>query len=342
MIRQCMMLIALILLLMPAAGAFADSTGGVFCGDLAEADCQILLDNDAAMDEVRSVGFTARFAFDMGGDGIDALFHMSGAGSGRLAFDPAAAAALEEPEAYADLEGAAALMEAFFASTAAELTFDVSGATTEEDFALQLNMIMQDGVILLDGASLEALMGESMGELEWLGFDTEGIFDDIFADAGVNADSLATLTAMEEAEAEFTTIERLADDVVNGVPVAVFQSSVDLNAILSGMTVEDLIAEARPNQLGDVDTAFALMQGLDVKKFSTRQYIGIDDLYTHWVDMSMDVALSGEALGMESLDMWITMSFGMNLADFNETFDVSIPEDAFVLPLAMLAQMGSQ
>ena len=49
MIRQCMMLIALILLLMPAAGAFADSTDGVFCGDLAEADCQILLENAEVM-----------------------------------------------------------------------------------------------------------------------------------------------------------------------------------------------------------------------------------------------------------------------------------------------------
>ena len=57
MVKKCMILVVLVLLLMPLLIVQAEST---HCGDLSDADCQIILNNIAVMDEVHS------FAFDMG------------------------------------------------------------------------------------------------------------------------------------------------------------------------------------------------------------------------------------------------------------------------------------
>ena len=342
MLKKLTALVALILLLFSVAAVQADSTyGDVFCGDLSDADCQILLDNAAVMDEVHSLSFTAHLEFELGGAGFDEHFLMSGSGSGRLAFDRAAAAALEDPESYADAAGMAALMESLFSSMAGEFTFDLTGETAEDDVSLQFNMIMQEGVVVLDGASLEALTGESMGEVQWLGFDTTGVFEDIIEDAGMDEEGMASLAAMEAAEYEVTTITRLPEEVVGGVTVAVFQSSIDLNAILSGLTLEDLRAESRPDQKQDVELVYELMQGIEVRDFSNRQYIGIDDRYTYRMEVSMDMLMGGKALGLDDRGLEMTMRLDMHLSDFNQPVNVTIPEDAFILPLAMLMQMGS-
>ena len=105
--------------------------------------------------------------------------------------------------------------------------------------------------------------------------------------------------------------------------------------------LEDLRAEARPDQLQDVETTFELMQGIDVTEFSNRQYIGVDDRYTYRIDVTMDMIMGGEALGLDDRDLQMTMHLDMYLSDFNESFNVTIPEDAFILPLAMLMQTGS-
>lgn len=341
--KRITIFIALTMLLMQVIAVQADSMeGDVFCGDLSNADCKILLDNAAAMDEIHSLSFSALFEFGVVGAGLDEGFLMSGSGSGRLSFDPAAAVALEDSEAHADPEALALLTEAFFSSLAGEFTFNFSGETTEEDMAMQFSMILQEGVIVVDGALLEALTGESMGDVRWLGLDTAGVFEDIFEEAGLGEESVASLAAMEDAEGEFTTIMRLPDELVGGISVAVIQSSLDLNAIMAGMTEEDLRAEARPDQMQDVEMAFALMQGIDVAEFTNRQYIGIDDHFTHRMDVALEMAMDGEALGMEGADLHITMYFDIHLSDFNESVNVAIPEDAFVLPLAMFMQMGNE
>lgn len=340
MFKKLTVLVALTLLLFVAAVQANSTDGDVFCGDLSDADCKILLDNAAAMDEVHSMSFTALYEFEVSGAGLDESFLMSGSGSGRLSFDPAAAAALEAPETYADPEALASLTEAFFSSLTGEFTFNFSGEAAEDDIALQFSMILQEGVIVVDGALLEALTGQSMGDVQWLGLDTAGVFEDIFEEAGLDEESIASLAAMEDAEDEVTSIARLPDEVVGGILVAVFQSSLDLNAILSGITVEDLRAEARPDQMQDVDTAFALIQGIDVTEFAERQYIGIDDHYTHRMDILLEMAMDGEVLGMEGVDSQITMYFDFYLSDFNESVNVAFPEDAFILPMAMLMQMG--
>jgi hypothetical protein len=342
MLKKLTALVTLVLLLFSVAAVQADASyGDVFCGDLSDADCQILLDNAAVMDEIQSLSFSANLAFEVGEAGVEGYFVMSGAGSGRLAFDPAAAVALDDPANYADPAGLAALMESFFSSMAGELSFDLRGESAEEDISLQLNMKMRDGLIVFDGAALEALTGESMGDVQWFGMDTTGAFADIIEEAGMDEEGMASLAAMEAAEHDFTTITRLPDELVGGVTVAVFHSSLDLNAILSGMTMEDFGAQAGTDQLQDVQLAYELMQSFEVAEFSYRQYIGLDDRYTYRTDVSMNMLMPGDALGVGNRDLSMTMQLDMHLSDFDQSFDVTIPEDAFILPLAMFSQMGS-
>lgn len=340
MYRKQLLVTALIVLLFVFAGAQAQSTDDVFCGDLSQADCQILLTNAAAMDEVFSLGFNARMDFQVTGDGLDEPFLMRGSADGRLAFDPAAAAAIKAAESGAALDGMASLLESLFGSMAGEISLSFISESAEEDLEMELNIVMKEGVIVLDASSLEALTDESMGDMAWFGFDITGVFDDLLEEAGM--EDMSFLAAMEEAGTAATTITRLPDEVVAGIPVAVFQSSVDLNAILSSMTIEDLQAEARPDQMQDVEMAFALTQNIDVKNFSNRQYIGMDDRYTHRMDLAMDIVMRGAALGLDEGGLNMTIRFEIYLSDFNEPFDVVIPEDAFILPLAMLTQMSDQ
>ena len=55
MLRKCLILIVFdCVLVFPVAFAHADSMDDVFCGDLSQSDCQILLDNAAVMDSLNS------------------------------------------------------------------------------------------------------------------------------------------------------------------------------------------------------------------------------------------------------------------------------------------------
>ena len=59
-------IILLVLILLPGAtlGAQADNDHEVICGDLAEADCQILKDNLTAMESVGAFMFSAAMTMD--------------------------------------------------------------------------------------------------------------------------------------------------------------------------------------------------------------------------------------------------------------------------------------
>ena len=65
MLKGYAILLALALALMPLVGVQADSMDGeVFCGDLLEADCQILLDNADVMDSLNSLAFFVNMSLD--------------------------------------------------------------------------------------------------------------------------------------------------------------------------------------------------------------------------------------------------------------------------------------
>ena len=65
MLRKYVTLIVLIVLAFSAAVTSADATNDVFCGDLSQSDCQILLDSAAVMDSLNA--FAVLLNMNLGG-----------------------------------------------------------------------------------------------------------------------------------------------------------------------------------------------------------------------------------------------------------------------------------
>ncbi|MCY3978640.1 MAG: hypothetical protein OXG23_11130 [Chloroflexi bacterium] len=345
MLTRVTILIALALLLAPGAAAHAGDMDGVNCGDLPESDCQILLDNAAIMDEVFSAAFDMTMEMGVSGDSNAGDMQLSVIGDGRLAADPALATELMALDAATEADSMFALVEELFAAIQGEVVLNMTGASADEPLDMTLNLLIKDGVIVLNAGAMETVTGESMNGMEWFGFDTSGALGGLLGEAGMG--SIADMSgmsspAMEEAEAQATTIARLPDEQVAGIPVAVFESSIDLNPILSSLTLEDIQAEAGADQAADAEMALALTQRIEAREMSSRHYIGIDDRFTHRMDLVMDLTIGSEFAGLGEGELHLTANIDIYLSAFNQPVAVEIPEEAMVIPLAMMMQMGSQ
>lgn len=344
MLRKFAIFIALIILAIPLSGARADSMDGVFCGDLSEADCQILVTNAEVMDGVYALRFDMALEMSMQGAGLDEDFDMSGAGGGSFAVDPATADAIA-PALEAPDGDAAALLETVLAAIEGDVFLDLSGASGEEAVEMELNLLFKDGVILFGAGAMEELTGQPMEGIEWFGVDTSGALGDLLADAGMGPiTDMAGMSspAMDEAEAQATMVTRLADEAVAGIPVAVFESNINVNSLLAALTLEDIQAEVESDQEVNAEEALAMAHSIDMRSMASRQYIGIADHFTYRMRMMMDLALDGESVGAGYGDINLIMNIDVYLSEFNQPVNVEIPEEAFVLPLAMMLQMGNQ
>lgn len=345
MLKRALLLVTVGLMLMLFAAVQADSMDDVICGALSEADCQILLTNAEVMDDVYSMSFNMALAMSVDGDGLDDSFSMTGRGSGNLAVDPATADALEAAAAATADSDVASLLERLLAAVTGDVSINMSGASGQEAFEMELHLLLKDGVIVFGAGAMEGLTGQPMEGLEWFGVDTSGAIGDILSEAGMGSALDAASTsppAMKDAETEATAVTRLPDEVIGGITVAVFESSVDINSILEMLILEDIQAAAGTGEGADADMAIAMVQNIDARKMSSRTYIGLDDHYTYKTDMEMELTMRGESVDMAEGDVNLTMSFSINFSAFNLPVSVEIPEEAFVLPLAMLMQMGSQ
>lgn len=344
MLKRILLLVAVSLMLTPLASAQADAKDGVFCGALSEADCQILLTNAEVMEGVYALRFDMALEMSLQGAGLDEEFDMSGVAGGSFAVDPATADALalafEAPDG--DL---AALLEAVLAAIEGDVFLSLGGTAGEEAVEMDLNLVFKDGVILFGAGAMEELTGQPMEGIEWFGVDTSGALGDLLADAGLA--SLTDLTGMpsptkDEAEAQATNVTRLADEAVAGVPVAVFESNIDANSLLAALTLEDIQAEVGSDQEVNAEEALAVARSMDVRSLASRHYIGIADHFSYRMEMVIDLALDGESVGAGYGDINLIMNIDIYLSEFNQPVNVEIPEEAFVLPLAMMLQMGSQ
>ena len=343
MLKRALLLVAVGLMMVALAAVQADSLDGVICGELSEADCQILLTNAEVMDGVYALRFDMSLLMSIRGAGLDEDFEMSGTAGGSFAVDPAAADALA-PALEAAEGDAATWLEMLLAAVRGDVSLNLSGSSGEEAIEMELNLLLKDGVIVFGAGAMEDLTGQPMEGVEWFGVDTSGAIGDLLSAGSMGTvmdmDKTSAL-AMDEAEAGAITVARLPDEIMGGIPVAVFESSIDVKAILQLLTIEAIQA-ASPDQSADADMALALAQSIDVREMSSRQYIGLDDHYTHRLTMSVDLTVQGGLIGADYGDANLTMNIDINLSEFNRPLNVEIPEDAFVFPLAMWMQMGSQ
>jgi len=200
-------------------------------------------------------------------------------------------------------------------------------------------MLMTDGILLLSSGTLEELLGEPMTGIDWLGFDTKGALGDMMAasmpDMAAMDEDLAAMTTdmtgLVAAQETAVAVARLADSEVDGVAVAVFEMAVDMPAMLDA--IWDMLPAEDPNQtmLREATADYVYHE------MSARQYIGLEDAYTHLLEMDLDIDRA--PAGEETVKT--VLGFDMRMSAFGEPVAVEIPEEAMVLPLAMMAQMGN-
>ncbi len=346
------LLIALIVPL-AAVGVNADTGHDVICGDLAESDCQILQDNKAAMAAVSSFMFDMAMTLDLAHESAqdsDIALNLAMAAQGSLSASPEALAGLMELEDQMEnsaglsmSEAELAQVDAFIAGLTGEITADINLVADGETTDMALHMLMQDGVFAFSAGALEELMGQPMEGMDWIGLDANGMLTLLASDPemgamlGMGADegSHADADTWSDLEEAATSVTRLADSEINGLAVAVFESTVDMS----------LIADMAMGLFDDSDAIDqaekdAMQESLHHATLTMRQSIGLSDHYTYRTELSMGSG-SADAQAAGQGERGISMGMTLEQSHFNQPVEVAIPEEAFILPLAMLMQMGS-
>lgn len=340
MIKKCLILAMLFMLLMPLAGvSAADAEGLDYCQIMPAPDCQILVNSEAAMAEVRSFAFDMDMSLHLLTDGEGNESQMLVTGNGRIAANPEAIAALNDMEGLdsVDVDAMTAGLESLLTGIEGEVSLLLTEITTDETGAEKvsetpLNLIIKNGIYALDLASLVEASGEGMEgmeELEWLGIDLTGAAASILAESAAASmfDAESGMMNVDASDlAESMTITRLPDDEVNGVAVAVFELSIDYVALLELIDITAMIAGMNAGKAVDQSEVEAMLESIQDATLVIREHIGLEDFYAYRIDIAAESTVSSFALGIE-------------LGDFNAPVDVDIPADVFVLPYALMTQM---
>ncbi len=328
MLKKITLLIALGVLLVAVAGVHADATeDAILCGGLAEADCEIKKSNSEVMDELQAFAMALSMRMDIeGADPVDnTSIILEGAGS--VALDPAlmeAASVLESAEGMAPA-AMMALLNELVGGLAAEMSLALTAVEAGETSEMPLHLLMKDGVVALNMAAFADEPDEAMAG--WLGIELADILDS----AGIEED----MTGLEmdgmdhSALARAMTIVRLPDSELNGLPVAVFQTTLELGALLESFGAMELAGAMS----ADADD----MEALGDAWAQVVEYISLADSYTRRVEVAL--ATMDDATG-EAAPMSFSMNMRLDLSEFNQPVEVALPEDVFVMPLAMMQQMN--
>ncbi|MCY4071347.1 MAG: hypothetical protein OXG60_08605 [Chloroflexi bacterium] len=346
-------LVIAVIVPLAAVVANADNADDVICGDLAESDCQILKDNLTAMESVGAMSFSVSMLIDVPeGDAVNdrTAMNMSLDAQGSLAVDPAILAAIvdledqiEESPSQLLSQDTITVLDSFIAELTGDVTLDLHLVAEGETIDVEMHLLMRDGIFVLDAGALEDLMGQPMQGVDWFGLDANGIMTLVASDPsmtealGLMEDMGTDASDIQAVEEAATSVTRLADSEINGVAVAVFESSVDM-----GLLTDLVVGLYDPQGLMNPAEVAMTREALAETELIMWQYIGIDDHYTYRTALTMEMGSSdAEDDGQGAVDRVLSLSMTLDQSNFNEPVVVEIPEDAFVMPLAMLMQMGN-
>lgn len=404
-------IVLLILGALPVGAADED----VFCGDLPEADCNLLRASAAAMQTLDTVAYDMVFSFNgivVDGEAVNFSFTSDGTLiSGREAIraveeeilDTTIRQMLELIDKGQFLTRGLELTERVLRAPAADMNFTVTipleDPQTPTTFSARL--IYVDGAAYLNSPLL-AFAIPDMNPEQWLGLDlVRGMYmtvdmlknvdmADIFSGAGgfsppssgdmaapggdmgaAGEDFFNRLMALinapyweemdtPEFEASFTTVERLEDAAIDGVPVAVFQTTVDMGAMAQNELFQQAFADIfafqssmqglTPEQIAAMQPAMIdMLSGMEVVAV---EKIGLDDPYTYAIDMTWSMTIDPAAMiraveGEEALadtpaeelaPMTFNWAYQLALRDHNQPVEINAPDPDLVISIIDMAQ----
>ena len=251
-----------------------------FCGDLPAADCQLLDDNQAAMQSITSM--TADVQVDVMLSGMPDMPELpfQFALNAVVHSDPAIVLTIQElaanpPEDPAELR--TAMFEwvlDFYSALSFDMEMTISlpellaeqiGAEEGIEFpsVIRLPMRFVDGVLYMDLQPLASTIPDLQADLEdegvtgWIGVDYLAFLEEALAQEGqlgeMQPDSSMQLglgmgmmmntPEMRDWYGEFAQIQRLPDVEIDGAPQAVFETSVDLGKMLMSQEFRDIVRQ---------------------------------------------------------------------------------------------------
>ncbi|MBN1200636.1 MAG: hypothetical protein JXJ20_02150 [Anaerolineae bacterium] len=340
----------------PALTVFAQDDG-VFCDGLSEADCQILKDSAAAMENIQSFNLSA-WSMNLNLEAGEESMLLEGSGSAVMLLPPGLVAMISDLPPVANMADLgpvlsllgrldATFIERLLKEMVMQLTIDkLVIDSPDESMALGMDLLIKDSVLYLGSSApngAEAWFGQSLemtaGDLDELNQTLddlqleleEGEIAGLMSQLGEMTGPFEELTALMN---QYVVLTREADQSLHGQDMIVFSTEFDLHGFLNAPELPALIVEMVSSEalegldledledLNETQAEFLLMTLNLLLKDSTfrmEQWIGADDLYTHKAAGEMRMQIDLALLGDEAEveEVLLDASFAVELADIN-------------------------
>lgn len=373
------LLLVLVAMLLVSGSVLAqDVAPEVYCGDLAEEDCAVLVQSQAAMTELSAVAFDLQIDVsvtgvpDMDGPVVFALTS-EGAYSG----DPEVFAMMSHPDMAAMQDPVAALTKAVEALRAfdADLSFTLSLPSQlvaeDEDIpeSITLELLLVDGLGYLNLEPLAPLFENGSSQVPsqgWLGLDIASLieavieqnpdmFEDMTAEMGGFDPTMYAQFSDPTAFAQYATITRTDD---GSGDTATFDTTFDFAGLVQDPEFRALLEQQIEQQIeaqgGDIDeeefeAGFAASQMMLANSVLTAtSTIDLTTGYQTSATFSMVIDTT-ELMAMaaeESDDVpevppVVTFNLALNLSQFNDVAEIVAPAGAVVIPFESMLGMAS-
>lgn len=367
--RKLFVLLLISLLAVFGAGSIVqaqDPAELVYCGTLAEADCNLLKQSATAMSSLSSASFDFNLQFSVNTAETGPIdFALNGVGSFTDAPTGLTATSMSNPAALAEtLPGLLRQLKADLSLTLTlpQMLIDqmaASGATLPSTAQLDLRLV--DGLGYVNFDSLKPVLDSVQPGLSeqfagWGGIDLAALFEQALAEnpqmldemtAGMTASMDADATAMLAAMQNGVTITRGSD--VDGA--ATFDISLDFAALASDPAFIEAIRQQMEAQGQAIDEA-EFQQGLEMLPaigeavaFTASQTVETATGFIRSTSFNLSVDTSKLPADMvseadASSPAQINISGSINYADFNAAPAITAPEGAQIAPPEMLG-MGA-
>ena len=272
-----LILLVMSLFVMFSSIAYAQGPTHVYCGSLAEEDCDILLDSQEVMQSLSSGQAETQMTIFIGNipEAPISDISMAIASQSQFSINPDGAEAIAElqeiqsltsEEILQDMDEILELLPSIYESTnsATDMTIAISEDVVDlmaADSGLDIpatftiNMDLVGGVLYVNLNELMAVTPETAGLEGWFGLDMVEFLQMTLEQASMDSDGAAAMQAnqmsasmmmgmsmnnSEEME-PFIEAERLADDSYDGQDVAVFQFTFDFAGFLASDTFREMV-----------------------------------------------------------------------------------------------------
>jgi len=348
-----------------------DMMGYTYCGDLPQADCDLLMASAEAMKGVHSstIDFNMNFQISDVPDMPFENLALGLAANGAFAIDPALMDMMSsmqaDPMQFADPQAGMALVGDLIEGISGDFTITINlppelaamgGPDANIPETLSFDFRMVDGVAYVNLDQIAEAIPDADVPPGWMGADISSLFAQM-SDMGMDSAAMLDQEAMAEymqsimnpeTMSAFLTIERVDDGEAMGQTLAVFKTTFDFAAFIQSDAYQNFLnaqmelamgdAEVSAEDQAEIDEVMGMMMGaMEGIVFEQTTAVGLDDHYVHETTLFMSWDLGSFISAIEpeadASEALLTIDASAHVSDFNSDVTVAVPEDATLIPL---------